>query len=106
MRHPISGDHLQSEYDPRETSCTLPHVRGLVKELGQCKLQPTDGAREYAEDDHNVEEVSTAIMPLEGDAFPKEGGHVVYSTYASHPDGRKGRGGVYSIACSTTRSQR
>ena len=78
MRHPISGDHLQSEYDLRETGCTLPHVRGLVKELSQCKLQPTiDCVREDAKDDHHVEEVSTAIVSLEGHAFPKEGGHVV-----------------------------
>ena len=49
-----------------------------IKELSQCKLQPTiDCVREDAEDDHHVEEVSTAIVPLEGDAFPKEGGHVV-----------------------------
>ena len=36
-----------------------------------------DGAGEYAEDGHHVEEVSTAIVPRERDAFPKEGGHVV-----------------------------
>ena len=77
-RHPISGDHLQSEYDPRETSSRLPHVRGLVKELSQCKLQPTiDCVREDAEDGHHVEEVSTAIVSLEGHAFPTEGGNGV-----------------------------
>ena len=36
-----------------------------------------DGAGEDTEDGHHVEEVATAIVPLERNAFPKEGGHVV-----------------------------